>query len=167
MRKKALQACVATANLDHYRGIGVYKEKGYIPYDLHDQYNTENWSLSKTLEYAFDDYCIAAMAEKMGKKDIADTFYKRAENYKNVFNPVTSFMQPRDSKGNFMEGFNAEDYMPHICESNGWQYFWSVQHDVDGLIALTGGTDRFVQKLIPCLPSIRRTRTNCLFSVQV
>lgn len=145
--EKALQACVATANLDHYRGIGVYKEKGYIPYDLHDQYNTENWSLSKTLEYAFDDYCIAAMAEKMGKKDIADTFYKRAENYKNVFNPVTSFMQPRDSKGNFMEGFNAEDYMPHICESNGWQYFWSVQHDVDGLIALTGGPERFVQKL--------------------
>ena len=83
---------MATANIDEYRGIGVYKEKGYIPYDLHDQYNNENWSLSKTLEYAFDDYCIAEMAKKMGKEDIAKQFYTRAANYKNVYNPATSFM---------------------------------------------------------------------------
>ena len=103
--EKALAACVATANIDEYRGIGVYKEKGYIPYDLHDQYNNENWSLSKTLEYAFDDYCIAEMAKKMGKEDIAKQFYARAANYKNVYNPATSFMQPRDMKGNFIENF--------------------------------------------------------------
>lgn len=65
---KALAACVATANLDNYRGIGLYKKLGYIPYNVTDHYNAENWSLSKTLEYAFDDYCIAEMANKMGKK---------------------------------------------------------------------------------------------------
>ena len=68
--EKALAACVATANLDNYRGIGLYKKLGYIPYNVTDSYNAENWSLSKTLEYAFDDYCIAEMAQKMGKKDI-------------------------------------------------------------------------------------------------
>ena len=62
--KKALDACIATANLDNYRGIGLYKELGYIPYNVTDHYNAENWSLSKTLEYAFDDYCIAEMAKK-------------------------------------------------------------------------------------------------------
>ncbi|WP_373726994.1 GH92 family glycosyl hydrolase, partial [Bacteroides heparinolyticus] len=107
----------------------------------------ENWSLSKTLEYAYDDYCIARMAEKLGQKQTADEFYKRAGNYKNVYNPQTSFMQPRDDKGRFIEGFSPDDYTPHICESNGWQYFWSVQHDVDGLIALVGGKERFAQKL--------------------
>ena len=136
--EKALAACVATANLDNYRDIGLYKKLSY---------NAENWSLSKTLEYAFDDYCIAEMAQKMGKKDIADEFYKRSQNYKNVYNPATSFMQPRDDKGVFIKDFKADDYTPHICESNGWQYFWSVQHDVDGLVNLVGGKNRFAEKL--------------------
>ena len=145
--KKALDACIATANLDNYRGIGLYKELGYIPYNVTDHYNAENWSLSKTLEYAFDDYCIAEMAKKLGKQDIADEFYKRSQNYKNVYNPTTSFMQPRDDKGVFIKDFKADDYTPHICESNGWQYFWSVQHDIDGLIDLVGGKNRFAEKL--------------------
>ena len=83
----------------------------------------------------------------MGKKDIADEFYKRSQNYKNVYNPATSFMQPRDDKGVFIKDFKADDYTPHICESNGWQYFWSVQHDVDGLVNLVGGKNRFAEKL--------------------
>ena len=145
--EKALEACVATANLDDYRGIGAYKELGYVPYNLIDPYNADNWSLSKTLEYAYDDYCIARMAEKMGRTDVAEEFYKRSRNYRNVYNPQSGFMQPRDDKGNFVEPFSPDDYMPHICESNGWQYFWSVQHDVDGLIALAGGKERFAQKL--------------------
>lgn len=145
--EKALEACVATANIDSYRGIGAYKRLGYIPYNMEDGYNSDNWSLSKTLEYAYDDYCIARMAEKMNKKEIAETFYRRSQNYKNVYNPATSFMQPRDDKGVFIEDFKADDYTPHICESNGWQYFWSVQHDIDGLIGLVGGKERFAQKL--------------------
>ena len=82
------------------------------------------------------------MAEKMGRKDVADEFYRRSVNYVNVYNPATSFMQPRDSKGDFLDGFNPDDYTEDICESNGWQYFWSVQHDIDGLIDLVGGKDR-------------------------
>lgn len=145
--ESALKECVKTANLDDYRQIGLYKNMGYIPYDVVDKYNSENWSLSKTLEYAFDDYCIALMAEKMGKEDLADNFYKRASNYRNVFNENSSFMQPKDSKGNFIAGFKPEEYTPHITESNGWQYLWSVQHDVDGLIELIGGKKRFEEKL--------------------
>lgn len=144
---KALEACVATANLDNYRGIGLYKTMGYIPYNLKDEYNAENWSLSKTLEYAFDDYCIAEMAQKMGKTQLADEFYKRSQNYKNVFNPATGFMQPLDDKGVFQPNFNPDDYTAHICESNGWQYFWSVQQDIKGLMTLAGGKDRFAEKL--------------------
>ena len=145
--ESALKECVKTANLDDYRQIGLYKNMGYIPYDVVDKYNSENWSLSKTLEYAFDDYCIALMAEKMGKEDLADNFYKRASNYRNVFNKSSSFMQPKDSKGNFIAGFKPEEYTPHITESNGWQYLWSVQHDVDGLIELIGGKKCFEEKL--------------------
>lgn len=145
--EKALEACVATANIDSYRGIGLYKKYGYVPYNVTDQYNSENWSLSKTLEYAYDDYCIARMAEKLGDKEVADEFYKRSRNYRNVYNPVSSFMQPRDDKGEFIRNFSPDDYTPHICESNGWQYFWSVQQDIDGLIVLTGGKERFAQKL--------------------
>lgn len=145
--KKALAACVATANIDEYRGIGLYKKYGYVPYDVTDHYNSENWSLSKTLEYAYDDYCIARMAEKLGERLIADEFDKRSLNYKNVYNSQTTFMQPRNNKGSFIENFSPDDYTPHICESNGWQYFWSVQQDVDGLISLVGGKERFAQKL--------------------
>ena len=145
--EKALEACVATANIDEYRGIGSYKKNGYIPYNVTDQYNTENWSLSRTLEYAFDDFCIAEMAQKMGKTELANEFYKRSQNYRNVFNPATRFMQPIDDKGVFQPNFNPDEYTAHICESNAWHYFWSVQHDIKGLVSLTGGQDKFAAKL--------------------
>ena len=145
--EKALEACVATANIDEYRGIGSYKKNGYIPYNVTDKYNTENWSLSRTLEYAFDDFCIAEMAQKMGKTELANEFYKRSQNYRNVFNPATGFMQPIDDKGVFQPNFNPDEYTAHICESNAWHYFWSVQHDIKGLVSLTGGQDKFAAKL--------------------
>lgn len=139
--EKALAACVATANIDDYRGIGLYKKLGYVPSD------NEQWSLSKTLEYAYDDYCIARMAEKMGKQELAAEFYKRSENYRNVYNPATSFMQPRLANGHFIANFSPDDYTEDICESNGWQYFWSVPQDLDGLVELVGGKERFTEKL--------------------
>lgn len=145
--EKALQACVASANIDEYRGIGIYKKKGFIPYNQVDKYNAENWSLSRTLEYAFDDYCIAVMAQKMGKTELAQEFFARSANYKNVYNPASGFMQPIDDKGVFLPNFSPDDYSEHICESNAWHYFWSVQHDVKGLIELTGGQDKFAAKL--------------------
>ena len=145
--EKALEACIATSNIDEYRGIGSYKKNGYIPYNVTDKYNSENWSLSRTLEYAFDDFCIAEMAQKMGKTDIANEYYKRSQNYRNVFNPATRFMQPIDDKGVFQPNFNPDEYTAHICESNAWHYFWSVQHDIKGLVSLTGGQEKFAAKL--------------------
>ncbi len=139
--EEALKACIASADRDDYRGIGFYKSHGYVPSDQ------ESWSLSKTMEYAYDDYCIAKMAEAMGKNEIAETFYKRSQNYRNVFNPATSFMQPRDSKGDFIPNYDPEAYIEDICESNGWQYYWYVPQDIDGLIALTGGEERFAERL--------------------
>ena len=136
--ERALAACIATANDDGYRGIGFYKKNGYIPYDIVDPYNADNWAMSRTLEYAFDDHCIARMAETMGHDSIATVFYSRAENWRNQYNPNTTFMQPRDSKGEFQQLFTPDEYTPHICESNAWHYMWSVQHDIDGLIDLVG-----------------------------
>lgn len=147
--EKALEAALATSNMDSYRGIGDFKRMGYIPYDVHDPYNGEhgNWSLSRTLEYAYDDYCIARMAERMGHSDVASQYYDRARNYVNLFDTVSGFMVPRDSKGRFQPGFDPDEYTPHICESNGWHYLWSVQHDIEGLMALLGGRDSMEKRL--------------------
>lgn len=144
--EKALKACIATADCDSYRGIGLYKEKGYVPYDVRDPYNNDNWALSRTLEYAYDDHCIARMAEAMGHDSIAEVFYRRARNWRNVYNPGTTFMQPRNSDGEFQPEFSPDEYTQHICESNAWHYMWSVQHEIDSLIALLG-KERFAQKL--------------------
>lgn len=144
--EKALEACIATANCDEYRGIGAYKELGFVPYDVKDQYNADNWAMSRTLEYAYDDYCIARMAQAMGRDSIAEVFYKRAGNWRNQYNPATTFMQPRDSKGEFQPQFNPDEYTQHICESNAWHYMWSVQHDIEELIDLVG-RERFEAKL--------------------
>lgn len=144
---EALDACVASADQDDYRGLRLYKQYGYIPYNLSQDEGAENWSLSKTLEYAYDDWCIARMAEKLGKEEIADRFRKRSGNWRNLFNPATGFIQPRDDKGNFLPGFSPDDYSEYICESNGWHYLWSVQHDVDGLMAALGGQDRLESRL--------------------
>lgn len=145
--QKALDACIATANIDDYRGIGLYKKLGYVPYNVVDPYNADDWSLSRTLEYAYDDYCIARMAEKMGRKDVAEEFYARSKNYANLFDPSTGFFRPRDDKGNWQPDYTPDAYTPHICESNGWQYLWSVQQDLPGLMKLIGGKDRFAQRL--------------------
>ena len=144
--EKALAACVATANDDEYRGIGFYKQHGYVPYDVTDPYNADNWSMSRTLEYAYDDHCIARMAEAMGHDSIAAVFYRRADNWRNQYNPATTFMHPRDSKGEFQPAFSPDEYTPHICESNAWHYMWSVQHDIDGLMDHIG-KELFAQKL--------------------
>ncbi len=145
-KEEALEECVKTANLDNYRGIGLYKQLGYVPYDVKDPSLSDDWSLSRTLEYAYDDACIAALAKATGKEDIYKTFSKRAQNYRNVYNPSSTFMQPRDSQGNFQPNYSPDDYTAHICESNGWHYMWSVQHDPEGLIKLVG-KKRFVEKL--------------------
>ncbi len=145
-KQEALAECVKTANLDSYRGIGLYKQKGYVPYDVKEPTLSDDWSLSRTLEYAYDDACIAALAKASGKGTLQKEFSKRAQNYRNVYNSTSTFMQPRDSQGNFQPAYSPDDYTSHICESNGWHYMWSVQHDPEGLIKLVG-KKRFVEKL--------------------
>lgn len=121
---KALEACVATANIDDYRGIGLYKKYGYIPYNL------EKESLSKTIEYSYDDWCIAQLAKCLQKYDTASVFAARSYNYRNLFNPANGFLQPRDDKGRFQPGFEPRAYTEHITESNAWQYLFAAQHDI-------------------------------------
>ena len=142
----ALEACVTTANLDEYRGIGEYKKHGYISTDSDDKEGGDGVSFSRTLEYAYDDFCIAEMAKKMGKNDIADEFYKRSQNYRNLYNPKSGFLEPRKADGSFHKDFNPDEYTKYICESNGWHYLWNVPQDVDGLIALLG-KEHFAAKL--------------------
>lgn len=139
--EKALEVCVATARKGDYRQLDKYMELGYVPSGNND------WSMSKTLEYAFDDYCIALLARKLGRTDIYDEFMQRSSNYRNTFNKATGFFQPRDAEGNFKASFVADEYDEEICESNAWQYLFSVQHDMKGLMELMGGKERFEQKL--------------------
>lgn len=145
-KEEALAECVKTANLDDYRGIGLYKKLGYVPYDVKEPTLGDDWSLSRTLEYAYDDACIAALAKSMNKTGIYKEFSKRAQNYRNVYCKGTTFMQPRHSDGSFQPAYSPDEYTSHICESNGWHYMWSVQHDMKGLEKLVG-KKRFAEKL--------------------
>ena len=142
----ALDECVKTANIDSYRGIGLYRKLGYVPYDVKEPTLGDDWSLSRTLEYAYDDACIARLARHLGRKDVYGEYARRAQNYRNVYCKGSTFMQPRDSKGNFQPNFSPDEYTAHICESNGWHYMWSVQHDINGLERLVG-KKRFAAKL--------------------
>lgn len=145
-KEEALAECVKTANLDDYRGIGLYKKLGYVPYDVKEPTLGDDWSLSRTLEYAYDDACIAALAKAMKKQNIYKEFSKRAQNYRNVYCKGTTFMQPRHSNGMFQPAYSPDEYTSHICESNGWHYMFSVQHDIKGLEELVG-KERFAAKL--------------------
>ncbi len=137
-----LNLCVATARKDDYRSIGLYRQLGYVPCD-----RDSSWSMSKTLEYAYDDYCIARLAAHVGNRAVQKEFEKRAAYYKNTFNPQTGFMQPRLSDGTFIAPFNPLAYTEDICESNAWHYLWSVQQDIPGLAKLMGGYKKFAERL--------------------
>lgn len=125
-----------------------YMKYGYFPTDL-----TESESVSSTLESVYDDYAAADMAARMGKTDDAAYFAKRADFYKNLFDPSTGFMRPKKADGTWKSPFNpsqvghAESVGGDYTEGNAWQYTWHVQHDVPGLIALMGGEEPFLKKL--------------------
>ena len=138
----AYKACVASAT-DPSRQIDDYMALGYVPVDDHH----ENWSVSKTLEYAYGDWCIAQFANALGKKDDYNTFLKRSEYWRNVFDAKSKFMRPKLKDGTFVKDFIPKDYSPYFCESNAWQYFWSVQHDMEGLVEAVGGKEIFEKKL--------------------
>ena len=125
-----------------------YMKYGYFPTDL-----TAAESVSSTLESVYDDYAAADMARRMGKTEDAAYFSKRADFYKNLFDPTTKFMRPRKSDGTWKSPFDptqaahAESNGGDYTEGNAWQYTWHVQHDVPGLIALLGGEEAFTNKL--------------------
>ena len=165
MRKKALEN--PQPPVPHYAGrsgLDFCKELGYTPVDKVTE------SVPNTLELAYDDWCIAQLANELGKKDDYELFMKRAGNYKNLWDPETQFMRPKKANGNWLEALNDNEqeivkngehsyykyFDPllvgrrpnrHYTESNAWQYIWSVQHDVQGLIDLFGSPDIFTKKL--------------------
>ena len=123
--EKALEAMVNSANQEHF-GLEFYKKQGYIGA------GDESESVSKTLEYAYDDWCIARMAEAMGKDSLATVFYERSENWKNLFDPETGFFRARVNNGWFSP-FKPEEVNFNYTEANAWQYSLFVPHDIYGL----------------------------------
>lgn len=140
---KALAAMTASAEYGPYGGLEHYMKLGYVPIDREPE------AASKTVEYAFDDWTIARMAEKMGKKDIAANYYKRAQNYRNVFDRETGFIRARKSTGQFRTPFNPvqSNYGSDYTEGSAWQYSWYMPHDNAGLIAMLGGDAAMVAKI--------------------
>ena len=140
--KLAYEACIKSAT-DHSRQIDTYMKLGYVPVDEKE----ENWSVSKTLEYAYDDWCIAQFAKALGKSEDYNTFLKRSENWRNVYDAKSNFMRPKLTDGTFVTNFVPKEYSAYFCESNAWQYFWSVQHNIEGLTSIIGGNEKLSEKL--------------------
>ncbi|MDE6086333.1 MAG: GH92 family glycosyl hydrolase, partial [Muribaculaceae bacterium] len=135
-RERAFKAMVQTADNPNYDCLPDYVANGFVPFDK------EKESVSKTLEYAFDDYCIAMAAEKLGKEEEKDRFINRSLGYRTIIDPETGYMRGRDSKGNWRTPFSPVAY-EGPGSVNGWgditegftvQYTWYVPHDVAGHI---------------------------------
>ncbi len=123
-------------------GHEYYNKLGYIPYNV-----GVNENVARTLEFAYDDWCIAQVARKLGKNDDAAMLEKASMNYRNVFDRSTKLMRGRNSDGSFQTPFSPYKWGDAFTEGNAWHYTWSVFHDVEGLSNLMGGTDGFVEML--------------------
>ena len=138
-----LQAMVKSAMTDQ-SGLKHYRDYGYLPADL------ENESVSKALEYCYDDWCIAQMAKVIGNEEVYQTFIKRAGFYQNHFDASTGFMRGKLANGEWKQEFDplfSSHRDDEYVEGNAWQYSWFAPHDVKGLVNLHGGADNFVTKL--------------------
>jgi predicted alpha-1,2-mannosidase len=122
-------------------GLKDYNEIGYLPYPDYKE------SVSKTLEYSYDDFCIWRMANDMDRLDDMALYRIKALNYKNVFDSTSNFMRGRYRDGSWLTPFSPIEWGGPYTEGNAWHYTWSVQHDPQGLIDLMGGNDQFVAKL--------------------
>lgn len=139
---KALEAMVSSSRLSYYDGIGEYMRLGYVPYDASSS------AVSMTLEYSYDDWAIAKMAESMGREDIAKEYYRRAESFNNVFDSSLGFARARYADGSWKEDFSLlNTHGEGFIEGNSWNYSFYVPHDVNRLISLMGGDRRFVERL--------------------
>ena len=124
-------------------GYQYYNELGYVPYDVRI-----NESAARTLEYAYDDWCIYKMGQKLGRpQDELDLYAKRSQNYRNLFDPEHKLMRGKNQDGTFQSPFNPLKWGDAFTEGNSWHYTWSVFHDVQGLVDLMGGKEEFVAQL--------------------
>lgn len=139
---EALKAMVSTSTVPYYEGMTDYIKLGYIPYDR------SGTAASSTLEYAYDDWTIYYTALKAGKTDIAETYRKRALNYRNIYDKNIGFARPRYADGSFKKEFDAlQTYGEGFIEGNSWNFSFHVPHDVYGMIDLMGGEKGFIDKL--------------------
>lgn len=140
--KGALEAMVKTSNVSYYDGIADYLRLGYVPFDK------SATSASTTLEYAYDDWTIYQTALKAGNHEIAETYRKRALNYRNIFDPQIGYARPKYSNGSFKKDFDIlQTYGEGFIEGNSLNFSFHVPHDVFGMIKLMGGENLFVNKL--------------------
>jgi predicted alpha-1,2-mannosidase len=137
---KALDAMVASSEKNS-KGASYYIANGYIPSD------SKSESVSCTLEYAYDDWCIAQLAKQLGRDDVYNTYIARCQNYVNVFDGQTGFFRGRKADGNWNSNFNSFTVDRAYTEATAWQYRYFAPHDVNGLIQLFGGKDNFIKAL--------------------
>ncbi len=144
--EKAYEAVYNSSVISHPNSpFEVWEKYGYMPENIQTQ------SVSITLEQAFDDWCVAQLAKKLGKNNDHERFMKRSAFYRNLFNPETGFFQSKNDKGEWIEPFDPYKYGANggypFTEGNAWQYFWYVPQNIPDLITLTGGNKAFTTKL--------------------
>ena len=138
----ALQACIVTSNHRDYEGTGDYIDKGFIPAEK------SGTSISNTLEYAYDDWCIAQLAKKLNKQAIYQEYMKRSGNWENNFDPSTGFMRAKMADGTFQKKFDVmSTHGQGFIEGNSWNYSFFVPQNPALLIERMGGKDRFAKRL--------------------
>ncbi|MBT6440738.1 MAG: glycoside hydrolase family 92 protein, partial [Flavobacteriales bacterium] len=141
-KERALQASVNTANVRYFDGLGDYIDYKYVPDDK------SHSSVSKTLEYAYNDWCIAQMAEQVDNVSVKEEFTKRSEYYKNVYDPKIGFMRPKLADGTFREDFDPMDtHGQGFIEGNAWNYGLYVPQNIDEMILMMGGKEQFSKQL--------------------
>ena len=140
--KNALDACVRTAEKSDYEGIGDYMRLGYVPMEA------SRVSVSNTLEYAYDDWCIAQLARKANDTLVYNRFMNRSKNYTHVFDTKSGFVKAKNARGEFTKQFDALSTSNQgLIEGNAWNYSFFVPQDPDHLIQLMGGKKKFNSKL--------------------
>jgi predicted alpha-1,2-mannosidase len=144
--KRAYAVMHKRAFVDDYRGLPLYRKMGYIPCDLEEE------SVSKTLEYGYNDWAVSCVAQHVGEAPDAELLRKRSRNYRNYWDAGTGFLRPKFENGSWATPFDPIE-MGHskkwrdYTESNAWQTTFGIQHDATGYIALLGGDEAFVAKL--------------------
>lgn len=143
---------MARAGYEHHTakggGIEFYSEHGYVPYPLSKKsYGYHQDGAGMTLEYAYQDWALAQLAKGLGHTADYTSFMQRATHYKNLYNPATGYMQPKDSLGAWMEPFDPLAYEHGFIEGNAAHFTWFVPHDLPGLFQLMGGQDTAVARL--------------------